>query len=364
MTPALQASQEEQSSFTEEHDVAGASDQNSNDSFDSEENSVDHSNDSFDSEETSVDHEEDHFSDSDSLNTSKIPCSNERYAEELTNAAIYQDSVEAGQMGVSMKPGKQGSRCGMWSDAVRQATNEIELVSAIDQHLLKDINQMKTLNTRWRYQHKFSDQLGQPKPDFTFGLPFDPLSQTYPQVCDLRREYISLIRPLPRMALPVVCIEVKGPSGPLWQAVNQSRHNAACGIKNIVGIKRAAGQAPATYENRDLSKSIEITTESVQVTRHRMEVRNGADCYFSKSDTWPLNIHQHSEIKKLITSVLDWGQKLQKELLKDLKALESRLGKEKVDSLKRTRSMSALSASEADEEQVVTKAVKKQKRAR
>ena len=239
------------------------------------------------------------------------------------------------------------------------------MLVAIDNQLLTEIIEKKALKTRWSDQHTFSDQLGQPKPDVTIGLPYGPLAQKYPRVCSPDGEYISLVRPLPDMALPVVCIEANGPSGLMSHAIDKSRHHCVCAIKNIVGIKRAAKQGKKTYVGRVLSVSIEISTESFQVRSHWMTVTSdGRDLYWSTMAQMPLIIHNHSAIKKSITNVLSWGRALQEELGQDLAQLESQLGKKDAGSRKRPHSQSAR---EADREQAVTKAVrpsKKKKRAK
>ena len=348
MPTGLQVSQDSSSVYAKEHHVSESDSQNSN-----------HSLDSLDSQETFV--EEIEFFERDSSLTTKLLCSSSEYANELLLVRIKQKAVVASQLKVFMKQDKLDSRCDKWSNAILQVTNELEVIIAIHEHLLKDIDQMRAVNTQWRFQQKFSEKLGQPKPDFTFGLPIDSILKLYPQVCS-RPEYFSLIRPLSGMALPIVYIEAKGPASPLSEAIIQNRHNAACGIKNIVGIKRAAGRAPNTYKNKDLSKSIEIIIESVQVTSHWMEVdATGADCYYSRLALFSFITHQHLKITRLIKEILDWSRKIHNEMLKDLEVLELRLEKEKAGSLKRTRSMSA---SEADGEQVNTQAIKKQRRAR
>lgn len=363
MTVALQTSQEEQSTFTNGQDVAGANGQNFNHGLDSQ--------------ATLIGREEDDSSDSSM--SSNIPVGHEQYAEELEEAGIFRDAetvkqpINIFELDQHLKQGPVDSNpaaLDQWIKSINTVANRSEMLNAIEEQLLKETTQKKVVNTRWSRQHQFSEQLGQPKPDLTFGLAFAPLKRQFPRVCNLHGKYISYVRPLPDTALPVVCIEVKGPSGLMWHAINQNRHNCACGIKNIVEIKRAAGLAPETYVERILSVSIEMSTESVQVRSHWVTVTSdGRDQYWNMTAQMPLIIHDHPAIKQSITNVLKWGQKLQEELVEDLARLELQLEKQaqaeaEVESRKRVRSQSP---SEADGEKAVTQAVKvpkKKKRAR
>lgn len=328
MPVSLRSSQARQSTSTKVHNAAGAEDQIS-DHFDSE-----------------VDLSDCNLSPDDSLSnlsmSPKLSVTNALYDHELNFARI----LEAGpttQRPIDMpdvisclaRPRDDltldPTEWGDYSKAVAQAANEKEMVLSWVPQLLN----FKALNrsTRflvvserpWCFQPIFSKTLGQPLPDVTFGLLSHPLRETYRLVYEDQELSIHL-EPLKDVTLPVHFIEFKGPQGRLSDAQLQNRYNGACGIRDVIAIKRAAGRAAKTYVGRVLSLSTAVDAGSVQVHCHWMTITpDGIDRYWSLDLHQPISVYNGPEVQRLVRNTLDWIGKLSEEFISDLAFLEKKM---------------------------------------
>ena len=226
---------------------------------------------------------------------------------------------------------KDESEIAAYSKIVNQVANENEMVTTVLPHIFNTMATYQTeklilaYNRRWQFQSIFSEEIGYPQPDLTVGLLFSRLSQDYPLVFNTAGELFGFLQPSKDLVLPLLSFEVKGPKGALGEACLHNRNTGACALKNVVKIKRAIGQAVKTYSRRIFPISIEITTESVQVTCHWMTTtRDGKDRYWSIGVLPPMSVHNLPEVQKLVRNALDWNKQMQQNLAKDFGLLEMR----------------------------------------
>lgn len=272
--------------------------------------------------------------------SSKLSASNVQYPMELNTARILdagpttQPPANLPNLELYLTRGRDDltldpTEMRQYSNAVSNVANEREMVIVFLLHIidygamLRSTMYSIVCDRPWLFQDKFSEFLGYPKPDLTYGLLTRPLSEQYRLVFESPGELSKHLQPIKGTSLPVLSVEFKGPRGLWYEAYLQNQHNSACAIRNVVKIKRAAGRAPKTYVGRVLSLSIEVTTESVQVHCHWMTTApDGIDRYWSTTVQPPVGIHNQPEVQKLVRNTIDWINNLLEEITRDLAILE------------------------------------------
>ncbi|KAL8783877.1 MAG: hypothetical protein Q9195_009254 [Heterodermia aff. obscurata] len=191
------------------------------------------------------------------------------------------------------------------------------------------------VGTRWANQEIISEKLRLPQPDQTLGLPYDAKCIEHRHAFDAAQDYFKQLQPAKGLVTPLLTVEVKGPGGSLDEARLQNRHNGACMVDNIVKLKRAAGQRVTRYRNIIQALTIEITTESVQISCHWTD---GKHRCLSGPVQPTTNIMELDKARQLIRNAVDWA----KQELRDLDTVLFRgLNESAVKSGKRKRDKSA-----------------------
>lgn len=290
---------------------------------------------------------------SDSSMSSKLSAANAQYPTELSTVGIY-PAQSTNQQPLNLSEvvqyltrerddvSRDPTDLAEYRDSISQVGNEDELILFV---IPKVINIDKPFrsdkysfvcNRSWTFQVVFSEQLGHPQPDFTFGLAFDKLSRQYPRVFNQHGELARFLQPLKGTVLPLVFIEAKGPKGALSEAVLQNRNNGANALRDFMEFKREAANVlqkllsvkgepaavAAAYNRMILPISIEFTAESVQATCHWIQEVRGQLRYWSISPQPPINTHSLSGAQKLCRNVFDWAEARYDEAIKEFALLE------------------------------------------
>ena len=184
--------------------------------------------------------------------------------------------------------------------------------------------------TKWTSQEVLSNILGQPEPDFTLGLRCKTRAIQFGYTFDLARDYHKQLVPGKNIISPLLTVEAKGPAGNLNQTRIQNRHNAACMLRNIVALKRAAGLPERSYQNQILVLTIEATTAELQVSCHWTD---GEDHYLSAVIQEPTRMADLSMTRQLARNAIDWAKqefdKVENELFKSIEAKPPKTRKRK-----------------------------------
>lgn len=284
----------------------------------------------------------------------KLSASSSQYPAELAATGIYpatsihQRPVDFQELRQFLQQDRDDltvdpTKVASYVKRVLKVLNEQEMVQAIlpDLFDILELHESDWLafqcNTGWIFQFLFSDRLGHPQPDQTLGMQLIWLSQEFPHVLSPDGVLFDHLHPAKDLILPVLTMELKGPKGALSDARLQNQNNGACELKNIVKLKRALKRLRKTYIERIMALSIEITTESVQVTCHWITTRpDGKDRYWSTGVLPPTNMHNLADVQRLVRNALDWAKQELRKLIRDLALLEKRY----VGSRKRERSLS------------------------
>ena len=284
--------------------------------------------------------------------SSKLSASNQQLPFELGRAKIYradpgiQPPVNLPTLIQYLKRDRvdltrDPDQVALYSKALQEVENETEMLLVFlprmieFEKLLVSDKYSIVCNSPWTFQQVLSKDLGHPQPDMTYGLSCKKLQQTYPEA--MGTDIWRYLQPIKNIVLPLLFFEAKGPKSPLEEARQQNQNNGACGLKNVVAMKRAANQPPENYVGKILALSIEATAQSVQVSYHWMTTdRDGNDLFWSSPLQSPMSTHDLPEVQKLVRNSIEFAERSLQEMVTDLDLLN----KQYTRSRKRGRSPS------------------------
>lgn len=309
--------------------------------------------------------------------SSKLSASNNQYGHELDKARIL-EYVPIIPLPVGLRelelyldrPRDDLSSVLGYNQAVLKAGNEQELIMAFVHYIL-DYKRMGestiysiAYDKAWLSGRRFSDALGLPFPDITYGLSSGPLRVMYREVFETYEELAKSLEPLKGIILPIFCVEFKGPTGNKNDAGRQNQNNGACGIRIVVELKRAAERVTETYVGRILALGVEVTPDGVFVRYHWITISSdGADLYWSNLVRVA---HDQLNIQRLVLNVFSWIEDLLEELSGDIALLKEKIVADRAKKLlrekKKQNTTSRKRARSPSEIEIVSKPSGKKKR--